>query len=295
MSQTCPYLAEVLDFIEQDLCRLQATSSPVMVPLAALRFTHHTINSNLAFGDDHEHSQESLFKLFHLLFEGSLELSDVEPLHVFLHYGPDKKVGLYSRNNRRLMAMLMLQGVRRDASMRVPCYIHSDEDTSPAPVDGQTMAQWFKRGYDGPGMRSPNNNGLGLSIWPRAKQSRTSKSRAPAKHRGYPIFNHGQAAVHAMGSLIKKAIKTDHLEAIQHVLDITRTRSIGDGEETLTLCSDDCNSVAGASDIQGSGRPHDFAVLQDVVQSEADKEWYKRIEEHGEKIVKLSADFEQFG
>ena len=207
MSQTCPYLVDVLNFIEQELPSLQATTSPVMVPLAALRFTHYTINSNLAFGDGHEHSQESISKLFHMLFEERVTLSNVEPLHVFRHYGPDKKVGLYSRNNRRLMAMLMLQGVRRDASMRVPCCIHSDEDPSPSPVDGQTMAQWFRKGYDGPGMKSRSNDGLGLSIWPRAKQSRTSKGRAPAKHRGYPVFNPGQTALQAMGSLMKKRLR----------------------------------------------------------------------------------------
>ena len=49
----------------------------------------------------------------------------------FKHRGPDGKYGLYSRNNRRLLALLMFQAVRRDIVVLVPCCDRADacEDT----------------------------------------------------------------------------------------------------------------------------------------------------------------------
>ena len=40
---------------------------------------------------------------------------DLAPLYVFLHVGANGKLGLYSRNNRRLLALLMFQATRRDS------------------------------------------------------------------------------------------------------------------------------------------------------------------------------------
>merc|ERR1712137_1449920 len=97
---------------------------PVLVPVQALRFTHHTINSEFAFGEDHDNRQESIFKLFLNYFWGRLHPEDLEePLYVFKHIGPDGQYGLYSRNNRRLTALLMLEALRRDSLLRVPCKI----------------------------------------------------------------------------------------------------------------------------------------------------------------------------
>ena len=51
---------------------------PVLVPVAALRFTHHTTNADFAFGDDHENRQESIFKLFLNYFWNRLKPEDME-------------------------------------------------------------------------------------------------------------------------------------------------------------------------------------------------------------------------
>ena len=61
---------------------------PVMVPVAVIRFTHHTVNAELAFGEDHENRQESIFKSVDGLFRGDLQPRDLA-LDVFLHDGPD--------------------------------------------------------------------------------------------------------------------------------------------------------------------------------------------------------------
>jgi len=39
------------------------SDDPFLVPVHALRFTHHSINADLAFGEDHDNRQESIFKL----------------------------------------------------------------------------------------------------------------------------------------------------------------------------------------------------------------------------------------
>ena len=104
--QLGPYEAGVVELLQR-IPTLTMETGPqqevAMVPVAALRFTHHTVNSNLAFGEEHEHHQGSSFKLFLNLFQRQVELDDLEPLHAFLHQGPDGEKTLFSRNNRRLM------------------------------------------------------------------------------------------------------------------------------------------------------------------------------------------------
>jgi hypothetical protein len=87
------------------------SDEPVMVPVAMILFTHHTVNAELAFGEDHENRQESIFKLADGLFRGHIQPRDLA-LDVFLHDGPDGVRALCSRNNRRLFALLCHQAVR---------------------------------------------------------------------------------------------------------------------------------------------------------------------------------------
>lgn len=129
------------------------TDDPVLLPVSALRFTHHTVNANFAFGDDHNNSQESIFKLFLIFFWGRVLPEELDPLYVFLHRAPNGKVGLYSRNNRRLLALRMFQAVQQGRLLRVPCKVFRDDDRRPAPVDEKRLAQWFAEGYDAPGSR----------------------------------------------------------------------------------------------------------------------------------------------
>ena len=54
------------------------------IPVLALRQTHKFMNASLAFGDNHDNSQESIFKLFDNLFRERVVPGDMEPLEVKL-------------------------------------------------------------------------------------------------------------------------------------------------------------------------------------------------------------------
>ena len=47
---------------------------------------------------------ESIFKLFDSFFRGHTQTEEIDPLYVFKHVDPNGEIGLFSRNNRRLMA-----------------------------------------------------------------------------------------------------------------------------------------------------------------------------------------------
>ena len=66
---------------------------------------------------------------------------------MFLQMSPDGDVGLYSRNNRRLLALLMFQAVRRGQLVQVRCRIYKDDDPRPAPTDDpKDLATWCAKG-----------------------------------------------------------------------------------------------------------------------------------------------------
>ena len=75
------------------------------------------INNKLTFGGGHEHAQESIFERLEQLLRGCItanEITDNDPLNIFVHEGADSALGFYSRQNRRLMALVMLQVTRRE-------------------------------------------------------------------------------------------------------------------------------------------------------------------------------------
>ena len=45
----------------------------ILVSVAALRVTRHSVNADLAFGEGHENRQESIFKMIDGLFRGHLQ------------------------------------------------------------------------------------------------------------------------------------------------------------------------------------------------------------------------------
>lgn len=222
---------ELANFVA-GLAHAKCCDEPVQVPVLALRFTHRTINADFAFGEDHDNRQESIMKLFFNLFGGRTCPDQLpEPLHVFKHRGPDGHVGLYSRNNRRLLALLMYQAVRRDELIKVPCLVWSPDDQRPAPFgDGRkTRAQWFKEGYDLP---SRWYNGLGLSIWPR----RCYKN---PKHRGYPFLDPAGTTLMGLQRVAQRMRDGDTGRSmLDWVLTHVRKKRIGPDEETLTCFSD---------------------------------------------------------
>mmetsp|Transcript_148112 Transcript_148112/g.474106 ORF Transcript_148112/g.474106 Transcript_148112/m.474106 type:complete len:272 (+) Transcript_148112:1828-2643(+) len=213
---------------------IEPSDEPVLLPAMLLRFTHHTINSELAFGDDHENRQESIMKLFDGFFRGHADPRKIEPLYVFKHVGPDGNTALFSRNNRRLIACLLFQAVRRTELVQVPCRIFRSDDTRRAPTERQkTMAEWFAEGYDAADTRA-NCDGLGYSIFPRPGVS---------SHRGYPLFNGGQTTLRALRRACERersrpAGDADLLAAADMVLEQARLRTTASGDaETLTFAS----------------------------------------------------------
>ena len=214
-----------LSHFQTGIAGLACSDEAQLIPVHLLRFTHHTVNAEFAFGEAHENNQESIFKLFWSLFTGRLHPQDLEPLYVFKHTGPDGEVGLYSRNNRRLAALLMLQALRRDHPVAVPCRVIADDDRRPSPVDGRNYEQWFQSGYDGPSRR-PGCTGLGFSLWPR-------RAGATPSHRQYPIFNHAQSTLYDLSRLAGR-LPADVSMALRSI----RARPAGDqDEETLTVAS----------------------------------------------------------
>lgn len=101
------------------------------IPVLALRWTHKSVNSKRASGEDHDHVQGSIFKLVEQLICERLtprELTQNDILIVYVHCGPNGMRGLYSRQNRRLMALLMLQACRRDELHLASCIVRSYKD-----------------------------------------------------------------------------------------------------------------------------------------------------------------------
>ena len=70
-----------------------------------------------------------------------MQPEDLDVLFVFLHKGPDGQVGLFSRNNRRLIALQMLQSVRRDLVVRAKSMVLRSDDKRDSPVDGKSYGE----------------------------------------------------------------------------------------------------------------------------------------------------------
>jgi len=131
--QVLPQLYELRCFLEGEPYFPDPQKSVRMsIPVLALRWTHQAVNGSLAFADG-----RSIFGLFERLFRGTLAPEKVEPLHVYIHTGTDGVPGLYSRSNRRLLALMMFQATQRDVLVCATCNLYSRPDG------------WFQHGYDG--------------------------------------------------------------------------------------------------------------------------------------------------
>ncbi|OLP95908.1 hypothetical protein AK812_SmicGene21905 [Symbiodinium microadriaticum] len=221
MSWLFPAFPEVAEF-GRSIPAVEPSDEARPLPVLALRFTHKAVNAHFAFGEEHENRQESIFKLFLGLFMGHLKPEELEPLYVFKHQGPDGTMGLYSRNNRRLVALLMFQAVRRDQLVRVPCRVLDSSDQRWEAPGGRRFDQWFHEGYDG---------GTGLSIHPRPGRLRE------AQHRGYPLFNPARTAIQALHRASSRANDKLAGDLAQMLLRHVHTRTGHGDEETLTFAS----------------------------------------------------------
>ncbi|CAK0834428.1 unnamed protein product [Prorocentrum cordatum] len=149
-----------------------------------------------------------------------MELTEEDPLDVFVHKGPDGKIGLYSRQNRRLTALLLFQACRRDETHRARCIVRSS-------TDAYWSGQW-RNGYD---------HGTGLSIRPR--QARAAR----AHHRGTLLFGDGARSIAALrrasGRRHPRCRGDDVHAALGMLLERAHVRpseAAGD-EDTLTFAS----------------------------------------------------------
>ena len=212
--QVCPIAAELTKFLTDVLPELKPGMSAV-VPVQALRWTHAGINAQLAFGDEHEHAEESIFKLFEQLFRrrlSSLELTEQDPLPVYIHRGPDNHLGLYSRRNRRLTTLLMYQGLVREEVVKVHVIVRS-------PKDPKWRKDWQKS-YD---------NSTGLSIQPHEGR------RARACHHGRPLFKGSHAIVaDALDQARQRPHSTSTQQALELVADRLRQRPSRKAEDEMS-------------------------------------------------------------
>ena len=102
-----------------------------------------------------------------------LDLTEADPLPVFLHRGPDNHLGLYSRRNRRLATLLMYQALRREELVKVHVFV-SPDDPSDIPRwqrDWQMLIRWIHRSVDST----------------RSVGGRAPRARVRACHRGVPL------------------------------------------------------------------------------------------------------------
>mmetsp|Transcript_63355 Transcript_63355/g.151163 ORF Transcript_63355/g.151163 Transcript_63355/m.151163 type:complete len:920 (+) Transcript_63355:76-2835(+) len=216
------------------------------LPVLLLRFTHSHVHSEFIFGDSHRHAQESIYKLHHDLFTGRLqseELTRADPLYVFLHRGPDNNIYFYSRSNRRLAALQMLQALRRDSSVMVHCRIFRDDATGTSPgKTRKSLSQWFLDGFT-------SHNKLGLSI--------QSKGQASvAMHLQHPIFNPARTALQSVRLLAQERdgeskVLSKKKRSIRQFLQGVKLKTVyREGfaaREMLSLCSDDSDQDARSS------------------------------------------------
>jgi len=92
----------------------------VEIPVLCLRWTHDDINSKMMFGHGGK-DDESILKLFDQLQRGNKQASQINaPLDVAQYSGK-----LCSLSNRRLTALMMYQGLHRDACVKAWCKIVS--------------------------------------------------------------------------------------------------------------------------------------------------------------------------
>ena len=143
-----------------------------------------------------------------------MQVSEGSPLDVYVHCGPDGAHGLYSRDNRRLLAFLAFQVSRRDELMKVRCIVR-DSQSGP-------HGQRWQDAYAGT---------TGLSIRPRRGV------QAAAQHRGTSLFSSGERAIGAL----RKIMETTRDVVVQKLLNDVmprlslRSSSVARSERSLTV------------------------------------------------------------
>ncbi|CAJ1335887.1 unnamed protein product, partial [Effrenium voratum] len=118
----CPFLQEVQEFERKRLAQLSSrinSGDIVHIPVWCLRFVQGHVHGQMVFSG---HQDRSVYELLHDLLNGQKRCDDLEPLEVVW----DGE--LYSLSNRRLLALLLLQGGQRHKAVWAPCYLFGPQD-----------------------------------------------------------------------------------------------------------------------------------------------------------------------
>ncbi|CAJ1390656.1 unnamed protein product [Effrenium voratum] len=121
----CPFLQEVQDFERKQLAQLSSrinSGDIVYIPVWCLRFVQGHVHGQMVFSGHQD--DRSVYELLHDLLNGRKRCEDLEPLEVVW----DGE--LYSLSNRRLLALLLLQGGQRHKAVWAPCYLFGPQDDS---------------------------------------------------------------------------------------------------------------------------------------------------------------------
>eukprot|EP00930_Biecheleria_cincta_P034384 TRINITY_DN23773_c0_g1_i1.p1 TRINITY_DN23773_c0_g1~~TRINITY_DN23773_c0_g1_i1.p1 ORF type:complete len:3127 (+),score=463.32 TRINITY_DN23773_c0_g1_i1:92-9382(+) len=165
---TFPLLAEILEFQKKELPDLPAhlgSGRILYLPVWCLRWVQRGVHGQMIFSSGRR-KDRSVYELVHDLLAGREQPEQLEPLEVVLDGSQ-----LHSLSNRRLVALMILQAVRRHKAVRVPCQLY-------APGDPKVVSRYRLKD-------TSSELGNGLSVLLHGHQQ-------DAWHLGVPLFSSAQ-------------------------------------------------------------------------------------------------------
>mmetsp|Transcript_80054 Transcript_80054/g.138952 ORF Transcript_80054/g.138952 Transcript_80054/m.138952 type:complete len:827 (-) Transcript_80054:32-2512(-) len=113
---------------EEDLLKL-TPGGTYDLPVWTLKWAEHL--KFLIFTGKHAHDGQSIFKFFQEIIQDRktpMDITKRTPLNVHLKRGPDGLLGVYSGDNRRLVAFIIYQAISRDEVLKVKCTLQNPND-----------------------------------------------------------------------------------------------------------------------------------------------------------------------
>ena len=268
-----PAMLKATEWLQErlpELLRSGRRRVKVNIPVFAVRWTHKHVNASLAFRDGHGNAQENVLKLYDQLFRGRLRPHEMDPLVVKLPETAECMFGIRSRNNRRLLALRMLQSARMDECIMIPCDARSHQHY----LQNSKFKAWFDKGDDG---------GSGWSIHSREGTS---------KHRNVPTFNNAAAALIGLGNLVERELSRpvpdeEKINKVREVLKMCKRRPVSakePDEETLTFDSRYEDAQSRKDDDWESWRKDAKDEREEWHDNSDDQEWSNRDYHSDERV-----------
>lgn len=159
VNEFLPNAGVVTQFLETlpALAGASGHGKEVVAPIWALRCARRTGGANDKDVQD-KRWLLSVFELFEQLASGRVtveEITDTQPLDVYVHQGEDGAWGLYCCSRHRLLALLMRQACARNELLRVKCTLRPKDD------QGYWSWQWSNFYDGGDGLQLQPNSGSG--------------------------------------------------------------------------------------------------------------------------------------